>query len=101
MKLMTAKTLFCIAILSSLTVGCDVVTSNYETMQDARNDRLFERGWLPDILPDSTTSIRTSNDLDINTSVGEFLNVRMTALCESGLSECRYRRRSNRVNVER
>jgi len=56
--------------------GCDhlsdTVTRNYPTLADARSDHLFGRGWLPDILPPSTTDIRTSNDLDSNTSVGEF-----------------------------
>lgn len=55
-----------------LASGCDVVTNKYPTLQDAREDALFRRGWLPDILPESAVSIRTSNDLDINTSEGEF-----------------------------
>ena len=50
----------------------DVVTSRYETIAAARADRLFERGWLPDILPPSSHNIRTSNDLDLNTSEGAF-----------------------------
>ena len=29
-------------------------------------------GWLPDILPESAVDIRTSNNLDLNYSVGEF-----------------------------
>ena len=63
-----------IAILSLLTLlsGCDTVEERYPTLQDARNDRLFERGWLPDILPTSARDIRTINDLDVNTSKGEF-----------------------------
>ena len=48
------------------------VTSVYDTLADARSDRLFERGWLPDILPRSTVDIETNNDLDWNTSHGEF-----------------------------
>jgi hypothetical protein len=52
--------------------GSDVVTSRYESLSDARADRLFERGWLPDILPLTSRSIRTSNNLDLNTSEGEF-----------------------------
>lgn len=61
-------------VLSLLIISCDapVVTNEYATLAAARTDRLFERGWLPDILPASTTSIRTSNDLDLNVSVGEF-----------------------------
>jgi len=41
-------------------------------LADARADRLFERGWLPDVLPPSTVRIRTSNNLDLSTSVGAF-----------------------------
>ena len=52
--------------------SCDVATSRYVTLADARSDRLFERGWLPDILPPSTREIRVSNDLDVNHSEGEF-----------------------------
>lgn len=69
---MRTITLLCLGMLLALATGCDVVTSNYATLQDARDDSLFGRGWLPDILPESTVSIRTSNDLDINTSEGEF-----------------------------
>jgi hypothetical protein len=50
----------------------DVVTSKYRTLDEARRDLLFQRGWLPDILPPSARDIRTSNNLDINTSKGEF-----------------------------
>ncbi len=50
----------------------DIVTSRYATIAEARADNLFDRGWLPDILPPSASSIRTSNDLDLNTSEGEF-----------------------------
>lgn len=56
----------------SFSVGCDVVRKEYDTLQHARDDGLFDRGWLPNILPESATSIRTANDLDINTSEGEF-----------------------------
>ena len=55
-----------------LLATADLVTSRYSTLNDARADRLFERGWLPDILPASAREIRTTNDLDINTSEGEF-----------------------------
>ena len=54
--------------------GClsDTVTDRYSSLADARADRLFEHGWLPDILPASTVRIRTSNNLDLNTSTGGF-----------------------------
>ena len=50
----------------------DVVTHTYATLDDARRSRLFERGWLPDILPASARDIRVSSNLDINTAEGEF-----------------------------
>lgn len=49
------------------------VCSDYKNIIDARADKLFERGWLPDILPNSTTKIETINDLDLNTSSGSFI----------------------------
>ena len=54
--------------------GCsDVVSSEYSTYEKAKEARLFDRGWLPDILPESTLSIKVSNDLDSNTSEGSFI----------------------------
>ncbi|WP_105062632.1 hypothetical protein [Photobacterium angustum] len=50
----------------------DVVSSNYLTYHHAKNDNLFERGWLPDILPPSTFMISVNNNLDLNTSHGNF-----------------------------
>jgi hypothetical protein len=50
----------------------EVVSDHFATLAEARADGLFERGWLPDVLPDSTTHLRTSNDLDLNRSTGRF-----------------------------
>lgn len=50
----------------------DVVTKRYASLTDARADQLFERGWLPDILPPSTHNICTSNNLDLSVSTGQF-----------------------------
>ena len=70
---MKAFALFLGAVLLS---GCDylspTVNDHYATLADARADELFDRGWLPDVLPESTVDIRTSNNLDLNYSVGEF-----------------------------
>ena len=55
-----------------LLLPSDVVTSRYASIAAARADNLFDRGWLPDILPPSANTIRTSNNLDLNTSEGEF-----------------------------
>lgn len=61
------------ALLALLLAGCtDIVTSRYETLADARADKLFGRGWLPDVLPPTAVDIVTVNNLDSNESHGEF-----------------------------
>jgi hypothetical protein len=55
-----------------LTADMDVVTSTYGSLNEARAGKLVARGWLPDILPASARDIRTSNNVDLNTSEGEF-----------------------------
>lgn len=50
----------------------DTMESSYETKKDAKADRLFERGWLPSIIPSSSSKIEVSSNLDINTSTGSF-----------------------------
>lgn len=49
-----------------------IVTSKYDTYDDAVADDLFDRGWLPDIIPASATRIVTVNNLDLNISEGRF-----------------------------
>ncbi|WP_353571928.1 hypothetical protein [Candidatus Albibeggiatoa sp. nov. BB20] len=49
-----------------------IVTNQYATLEAARTDHLFGRGWLPNILPPSAYDIHTSNNLDINISDGKF-----------------------------
>ena len=49
-----------------------VVERSYSSLQSAREDLVFDRGWLPDILPPSSSKIKTSNNLDLNTSQGSF-----------------------------
>ena len=62
--------------------GCsDVVRDEYSTYAQAKQERLFDRGWLPDILPKSTVKIEVNNDLDVNTSEGSFV------ISEPALSE--------------
>lgn len=67
---MKARFLLLLLVLT----GCsDIVQSHYDNYQQAQADQLFERGWLPDVLPVSTTQIEAANDLDNNTSQGSFL----------------------------
>lgn len=60
------------ALLCACDLPSDTVEREYATLAEARQDGLFDRGWLPDILPLSARDIRTNNNLDHNTSTGEF-----------------------------
>src|SRR5262245_46162020 len=62
----------CVIAAALLFPTNDVVESRYASLADARTGHLFERGWLPDILPASAHDIRTINNLDLNLSEGEF-----------------------------
>ncbi|NOH31860.1 hypothetical protein [Vibrio chagasii] len=67
---MKIKLLLPILLLLS---GCsDVVSDKYATYELAQQAHLFDRGWLPDIVPSSATQIQVNNDLDTNTSEGRF-----------------------------
>jgi hypothetical protein len=61
-----------VIVVALLFLPTDVVESRYSSLADARTDHLFERGWLPEILPTSAQAIRTANNLDLNLSEGEF-----------------------------
>ena len=62
-----------ITAMLMLMVGCDdSVSSTYSTRAEAEADNLFDRGWLPEIVPPSSKSITMTNDLDLNTSNGQF-----------------------------
>jgi hypothetical protein len=68
---MRGASLLTVAAVLALS-SCDKVTKRYATLDDARADRLFERGWLPDLLPPSARDIRVTSDLDKNSCDGEF-----------------------------
>jgi hypothetical protein len=53
-------------------VRSDEVEERYSTLAAARAAQLFERGWLPDVLPNSTDRLRVSVNFDLNTADGEF-----------------------------
>ena len=58
--------------LTLLAACSDVVTTTYASKAAATEEGLVARGWLPSVIPDSSTKIRTSNDLDLNISEGSF-----------------------------
>jgi hypothetical protein len=64
--------LLAVGIVLLIVLPDDTVRLHYPTLQAARADHVFDRGWLPDVLPPSSTDIRVTNNLDLNNSVGEF-----------------------------
>lgn len=66
------KLLVLVSILM-MVIGCsEDITTKYSTYEEAKKDGLFQRGWLPDILPTSTIDIKITSDPDKNSSFGEF-----------------------------
>ena len=52
-------------------ISSDAVVTNYSKTRDDAEPPYF-RGWLPEILPLSSRDITTHNNLDNNTSHGDF-----------------------------
>ena len=62
-----------IILLCILFSGCsDTVTTRFTDIEHAKRERAFERGWLPPVLPPSTTNIIEKNNFDLNTGEGSF-----------------------------
>lgn len=73
MNLRKNMTVVALSALVLMSLSCDdTVENRYATRKEAEHDRLFERGWLPVIVPQSIRDIVTINDLDSNTSRGSF-----------------------------
>jgi hypothetical protein len=65
--------LFGVLLISCALAGCnDTVTTRFADFEQAQSAGAFERGWLPPILPPSTTDIVEKNDLDLNIGEGLF-----------------------------
>ena len=50
----------------------DVKEYSFPTKEDAMAAEFFEKGWLPDFIPASSTDIQVTRNIDINTSEGGF-----------------------------
>ena len=54
-------------LLTVMVAACsDFKDSSYASMADARRAGAVDRGWLPDLLPDSAINIRERHNLDTN-----------------------------------
>jgi len=62
-----------ILFTSLLLISCGPdVTKHYAIKADAGADAMFEKGWLPELIPNSAKEIKIENNLDLNTSSGIF-----------------------------
>ncbi len=55
-----------------LAVEADIQHSRYATLSDARDDGLFLRGWIPDLLPPSTSNLIETHSVDTNQRCATF-----------------------------
>ncbi len=70
---MTTRYLIALMSAAVLVTGCDEsVRLEYATRADAEDEPVFARGWLPEIIPPSSSEITMKNDLDLNMSQGGF-----------------------------
>jgi hypothetical protein len=62
-----------VAVAALVAVSCgETRVSHYATMAEARRAGAIERGWVPPFLPETTTSIRESHNIDTNETWGTF-----------------------------
>src|SRR5688572_17720044 len=52
------------ATLAVSTACAENCVTRYRTVQDAKNDRLFERGWVLGVLPDTAGPLTEAHDID-------------------------------------
>lgn len=70
------KTTICFlsAFLLMLLAGCnETTTSRYSNYQEAKKSGVFNREWIPDVLPMDTGEIAETHDLDTNNRCAEAL----------------------------
>ncbi|GAA5497569.1 hypothetical protein Rhal01_03765 [Rubritalea halochordaticola] len=70
----TAFAALCLVVLLFLAIRgvWDVKEYSFPTKQEATAAEFFEKGWLPEFIPESSTNIRVKRNIDINTSEGGF-----------------------------
>lgn len=64
--------LLLIAGLVAIVSYSDIVERSYQTKEEASEDGAFERGWLPDYIPQSATRISVRRNRDVCVTEGSF-----------------------------
>ena len=57
-------TIFVAVVVAEGAACNETKISRYDTIAEARADRLFERGWVPDVLPFEGGPVREIHDID-------------------------------------
>jgi hypothetical protein len=60
------------ALISLALSGCLEKSDEYDTIEEARKNHLFEKGWLPDLLPASTYDLKVVTAVEIPAGHGKF-----------------------------
>ncbi|WP_415405948.1 hypothetical protein ACLHDG_09280 [Sulfurovum sp. CS9] len=72
-KILIAVALFTILIFLLINQNFeDMQISKYESLEEVKNNKAIQGGWIPAILPASAYDIVESHDLDTNTIFGSF-----------------------------
>ncbi len=72
-KILIAVALFSILIFLLINHTFeDMQISKYESLEEVKNNKAIQGGWIPAIIPDSAYDIVESHDLDTNTIFGRF-----------------------------
>jgi hypothetical protein len=59
-------------LLSLALSGCLDRVDEYDTIDDAKKNHVFDKGWLPDILPPSTHDLKVVTTVEISAGRGNF-----------------------------
>ena len=58
--------------IAFLLVACEQSTFGFDTVDDARKAKMFEKGWLPSVLPETAEHISITTEVDVGRCSGSF-----------------------------
>lgn len=60
------------ALLAATLCGCTYRSEHYDSVEEARANNLFEKGWLPDVLPASAHDLNMFTAVETSSGYGRF-----------------------------